>query len=168
MISISGLNKRLPHSSGNNFPVIFIILSVLSILLGGFIYIFLRPSEHIFFSWISSAGLDHWFTLARSNNHSLSSLFPEWFIYSLPYGLWAFAYTLLLTTIWSESRSWLRYPWMISIPVLVLGFEVFQYAGIIPGTFCIQDLSLGIAGITLGFIVGFKTTNKNNYEKAIE
>ena len=57
---------------------------------------------------------------------------------------------------------------MASIPVLVLGFEVLQFAEIIPGTFCIQDLSLGIAGLILGIIVGNETIKLNNHEKVSE
>jgi hypothetical protein len=81
-------------------------------------------------------------------------ILPKWIVYSLPNGLWAFAYALLITGIWSDSKSCVKYFWMGSIPVLVLGFEILQYPGIIRGTFSMQDIALGIAGITVGIIVG--------------
>jgi len=114
---------------------LYIFLSALAIFIGGLIYILLRPSEPIFFSWISIAGLDQLVSPARSLTVALSQLLPEWFVYSLPNALWAFAYALLITGIWSDSRSWLRYFWMASIPFLVLGFEILQIPGIISGTF---------------------------------
>ena len=147
---------------------LYILLSVLAIFIGGLIYIFLRPSEHVFFGWINAAGFEHWFSYARSHSPSLSHLFPEWFIFSLPNGLWAFAYALLITLIWSGSKSWSRYFWLGSIPVLVLGFEVLQFPGIIPGTFCMQDLAMGLAGLVLGTFIGFTKTKNKYHEKTFE
>jgi hypothetical protein len=83
-------------------------------------------------------------------------------------GLWAFAYALLITGIWSGSESWLKYFWMASIPVLVFGYEILQYFGTIPGTFCIQDLALGFGGLILGIIAGIKIPKSNNHENAFE
>ena len=146
-----------------------IFLSGLAILIGGLIYILLRPSEHIFFGWISMAGLEQWMSHARSVSPALGQLFPEWLVFSLPNGLWSFAYALLITRIWSRSRSWLKYFWMASIPILVLGFEIMQIPGIIPGTFCIQDIALGLLGLLLGIYIGtMKTKNNNYHEKAFE
>ncbi len=148
---------------------LYIILSGLAIFIGGLIYIFLRPSEHLFFGWIRLAGLDQWISPARSLSPWLGQLFPDWIIFSLPNALWAFAYTMLITSIWSGSKSWLKYFWMASIPLLVLGFEILQYPGLIPGTFCIQDIVFGVLGLVLGIFIGTIKTKKNNYhEKAFE
>jgi len=146
---------------------LYIILSGLAIFLGGLIYILLRPSEHIFFGWIRAAGLGQWISPARSLSLPLSQLFPDWIIFSLPNGLWSFAYALLITSIWSGSTSWLKFFWMASIPLLVLGFEILQYPGIITGTFCIQDIAFGLSGLVLGIFIGtIKTKNNNYFEKA--
>ena len=147
---------------------LYIILSVFALSLGGTIYIFFRTSEHVFFGWIRAVGLDHWFNLVRDHSLSSSLFIPEWFIFSLPNGLWAFAYALLITSIWSGSKSWLRHLWMASIPILVLGFEVLQYAAIIHGTFSIQDLVFGMAGLIVGIIIGTKIIKPDNHEKASE
>jgi len=160
------MNKHLLYSSAKYPSRLYIFLAVIAILLGGFIYIFLRPSEHVFFGWISTMGLDNLLNLARQNSISQSLHLPDWIVFALPNGLWAFAYALIITGIWSGSKSWLKYFWMASIPLLVLGFEVLQYAGIIRGTFCLQDVLMGLAGILLGTIVGFKITKSNNHEKA--
>jgi hypothetical protein len=148
---------------------LYIFLSAFAIFVGGLIYILLRPSEHLFFGWISLAGFDHWISTVRSLTPTLGQFFPEWIVFSLPNGLWAFAYALMITIIWSGSKSWLRYPWMASIPFLVLGYELLQFPGIIPGTFCIKDIALGLMGLVLGIYIGIiKTRNNNYYEKAFE
>jgi len=145
-----------------------IILCTAALMLGGIIYLLFRPSEILFLKWIQTAGLDNWFSLARQKSLSLNLHLPEWIVFSLPNGFWAFAYALLITCVWSGSKSWLRYFWMASIPILVLGFEILQFTGTIPGTFCMQDLALGMAGIITGIIVGTKTIKTANHEKTSE
>ena len=142
-----------------------IFVAVLAMFSGGTIYIFLRSSDLVFFQWFQAIGLDHWFNSARYSAHYMNVIIPEWIIYSLPNGLWAFAYALLISGIWSGSKSWLRYIWISSIPVLVIGFELLQLAGIIRGTFCMQDLFFGITGLVLGIIVGFRIIKSKKYEK---
>ena len=145
-----------------------LLIAVLALILGGAIYIFLRSSEFVFFRWIESVGLGSWLEIARENALSDNSHLPVWIVFSLPSGLWAFAYTVIITTIWSKSRSRIRYVWMASIPILVFGFEILQYAGILPGTFCIQDLVMGMIVIILGIILGKNTQKLLYHEKTIE
>ena len=162
------MSKKLLCFSANYSSRLYIVLSAFALSLGGIIYIFLRKSDHVFNSWMNTAGLDNWVNFAKYNSPTLSLFLPEWIVFSLPHGLWAFAYALIITGIWAESKSWLRYFWMASIPILVLGFELLQYAGIINGTFCIQDLALGVAGLILGYILGNKIIKSNNHEKAFK
>ncbi len=145
------------------FYRLYICLSALALFFGGLIYILFRTSDFIFFNWIRAAGLGKWFNLARSYSLSSSPL-PDWLIFSLPDGLFAFAYALLITGIWAGSKSWLRYFWMASIPVFILGYELMQYAGIVKGTFCIQDLVMETTGLFTGIIIGLKITKLYNHE----
>jgi len=91
---------------------------------------------------------------------------PQWFVFSLPNGLWAFAYSLLITVIWGGSKSWIRFLWWATIPLLVIGFEVLQLIQTIPGTFCTQDMILGVAGLLLGILVGSGKTKSIYHENA--
>ncbi len=152
------MKKEFFYLSARYFNRCYIYLSVLAILLGGVIYILFRASEPIFFNWIRAIGLDSWLDFARGKSHSSGLNLPAWIVFSLPNGLWAFAYAFLLTVVWWRNRSWLKYFWMTSIPLLVLGYEILQYAGIIPGTFCMQDIALGIIGLTTGITAGIFTT----------
>jgi len=162
------MNRKFNFLSTFSFNWLHVIISALALLAGGLVYILFRPSEIVFFSWIRAIGFDNWFNLVRNSSLPSSPEVPEWIVYSLPNGLWAFAYALLITIIWSGSQSWLKYLWLASIPLLVLGYEILQYSNIIPGTFCIQDMALGIAGLTIGITVGTKLKTQNYHEKSNE
>ena len=97
MSSTWKMNKKLLHFPANNACIFYVILSAFALSIGGIIYIFLRPSEYVFFGWIRAVGLDNLFNAARSISFSHSLPLPEWFVFSLPNGLWAFAYALLIT-----------------------------------------------------------------------
>ena len=159
------MKKKLLYLSAKHFNRFYIYLSIPALLLGGIIYILFRASEPVFINWIRTIGLDSWLNFARGKSLSSSLHLPAWIVFSLPNGLWAFAYAFLITGIWWGSGSWLKYFWMASIPLLVLGYEILQYAGSIPGTFCMQDIALGIVGLTAGIIAGIKTTKLQNHEK---
>jgi len=137
-----------------------------ALLLGGVIYLLFHTSEPVFFKWIHASGTGNWLEPVRHGSLSLITHLPGWIVFSLPAGLWAFAYALAITAVWRGSRSEQRYFWMASIPILVIGFEILQYTGIINGTFCIQDLTLGMAGMSLGIIAGILTTKPYKHEKA--
>jgi hypothetical protein len=159
------MSSKFSFLSTFSFNWLHVIISAVALLAGGMVYILFRPSEYVFFSWISAIGFDSWFNLARNSSLPSSPDLPEWIVYSLPNGFWAFAYALLITIIWSGSKSRIRYLWMTSIPLLVLGYEILQYSNIITGTFCIQDVALGITGLTIGIIIG--TRIKHNYHEKI-
>lgn len=137
-----------------------------AIVSGSLIYLIIRPAEPVFFNWVRTLGLGRLLEWTRPGFFNTSATFPGWFVYSLPNALWAFAYACLITAIWAESRSLVRYVWMATIPLLVFGFELLQYSGHITGTFCIQDIIAGAAGVCAGIIFGFsnKLIRRNHHE----
>ena len=145
--------------------IAFLLLPVLALLLGGSIYIFLRPSDFVFFNWIRAIGLEN---ILDPGIDPLSHwLFPDWFVYSLPDGLWAFAYACLIIWIWSGTRSWIRNIWILSMPLSIFTSEGLQYLGIIRGTACIKDLLAGLLGIFLAIILSKLIINSNKNEQTI-
>jgi hypothetical protein len=161
------MKKKTLYFSQNKYTGL-IIPSASAIFLGGMIYILFHSSEPFFFSWIRSSGLNNWLNLARSRSLVISGHLPLWILYSLPDGLWAFAYALLIAGIWWRSSSWLKYFWMSTIPLLVIGSELLQYVEIIPGTFCLQDLTFEILGIIAGIGLAIKTTKYHNHETSFQ
>lgn len=153
--------------SRKNYNRLCIIFSAASLLAGGVIYTLFRPSKALFLNWAHTFKLSHWIKLIRYESLNFTSHFPNWVVYSLPNGFWAFAYALLITAIWSGSISRLKYYWMTSIPMLVYGYEILQYFRVIPGTFCTLDLVLGTAGLFAGILIGL-TIKQENHEKVSE
>jgi hypothetical protein len=131
---------------GHTSRIIHISFSMLALIAGGLIYVLLRPAEPVFFKWMAAAGFENWLTDLRAGSLFTGFLLPEWMVYSLPNGLWAFAYTSLVLVIWNGSREAARYFWFLSIPVLVFGFELLQLSGTVQGTFCLIDIVFGALG----------------------
>jgi len=86
-------------------------------------------------------------------------------VYSLPSGLWAFSYSILITGIWWKSQSWLKYIWVASIFLLVIGWEILQLTNLVSGTFSFGDILAGLAGAGFGLFIGIKIINTKNHEK---
>ncbi len=101
------LHNGLVYSRG-----LSLVLSGIALVMGGMVYVFVRASKPVFFDWMRRAGIDSWFNPVSYNAPSISRHLPDWIVFSLPNGFWAFGYAVLITTIWSESKSWLRnYYW---------------------------------------------------------
>jgi hypothetical protein len=152
------------YFSGKNWTGLHIFMCAIALIAGGIIYLLFRPDEVLFFRWMRTLGFKSLISYFRQNSFSINIHLPEWVVYSLPNGLWAFAYALLITRIWAGSKSTFKYFWIGSIPGLVLGFEILQFTGTIPGTFCLQDIALGMTGMTIGYILGSKSVKPKNHE----
>lgn len=148
------------------FPFRWILsCSFISLILGMAIYILFRPPELLFFDWVNNTGLYGSLESIRSKSVLWNSFLPDWFIFSLPNGLWAFSYSLLMIFLWSKSTAVIKYFWIGSIPLVVFGFELLQFSGNLPGTFCRHDLIFLAVGMGGGILLGTKTTKNKNHEK---
>jgi hypothetical protein len=142
----------------NNIKVY--VLAFMSVAAGVTVYIMWRPDTIRVFSWLEFAGMRRPVDNIRTYTYPMHGSIPEWIVYSLPNGLWAFSYALIITHLWKGNSSPVRYFWFASIPILTLGYEFFQYTGFVPGVFCIEDLIFSIAGISLGIATVFFLTLK--------
>ena len=111
--------------------------------------------EPVFFNWFHLAGIENWLSSVREKSLSVYDLLPQWVVFSLPGGLWAYAYSLIILSIWAGRDSFLKYFWFLSIPAMIFGFEILQLTGKLPGTFCLNDLYWSAIGITIGFLTVF-------------
>ncbi|RJR26729.1 MAG: hypothetical protein C4582_01265 [Desulfobacteraceae bacterium] len=124
----------------------------LAVFFGGLVYILWRPDNLRLFGWLNGLGLTDPVESLRGCFKPVYSYLPDWFLFSLPDGLWAFSYALLISSLWWGSKSWLSFFWLASIPLVGIGYEISQYVGIIPGTFCLSDLVFSACGTVMGFI----------------
>jgi hypothetical protein len=151
--------------SHNNKIKLYFLSGSVALFTGAAIYLLFRPVPPVFLKRLDSMIPNNWLGPLRQQVAFLAPHLPEWIVFSLPGGLWAFAYALTITAIWSGSRSRLRYGWMISIPLLTLGFECSQYWHFIPGTFCLNDLVMSITGAVAGISLAAIPTKTYTYEK---
>jgi hypothetical protein len=132
------------------------LIYFLPVILGGLIYFVLMPGSIIFYSWLEYFNVYNPIYILRLNLPSYIPYFPNWFIYSLPNGLWAFSYTAIIVTLWSKRTESIKYFWFSTIPIICMGYEAMQYMGVIRGAFCFTDLSFCFLGMILGLTI-YKT-----------
>lgn len=132
-----------------SMKIILILNSIISLLLGTFIYIFFRASSLKIFSWIKIFGIDlsnsdfRKYCLLKINN------IPKWVIYSLPDGLWTFSYVAMMLGIWDSKVNKRSIIWIALIPLIAVISELGQKIKIISGTYDQTDL--------LFYFIGFVT-----------
>lgn len=116
------------------YQIAQLVLSFISLVLGGLIYVLYRQKSIIFLSFIENH-TENKLTDIRSNIY-LPKL-ADWIIYSLPDGLWLFSYMLFVDCLWQKSKS--RLFWIFILPIVAILWEFGQKAGICQGTFDIND-----------------------------
>ena len=144
---------------------ISVLLSGSAIVLGAMIYVLFRPGEYLLFNWINHVGPEHFIHTLRTRAHFPRLHLSDWIIYALPDGLWSFAFALMISSLWSASRSWLKYLWLAIVPLLILGFELLQYSPKIPGVCSLQDILFCSAGIAAGYYVGLTPKKPTRHER---
>lgn len=156
----------VPVTNGSRRRLVF--FSLLALLAGGSIYLFMRPGSFIFHHWLDAMGIDPGAFQGADAAGRWSGSLMEWILYSLPDGLWALAYTLLIFGLWAGSRSRARYFWYATIPLLVIGFESLQGIGIIRGTFSFSDLLTSMAGMISGVYIQYLIRKKPGHKAKLE
>jgi hypothetical protein len=132
-----------------------------TLLLGGLIYILFRTPTLKMFDWYDSIGLSTSLNTLRHYASPVVNHIPNWFLYSLPDGLWIFSYISLMLFIWRNSVSFKNIFWILIIPTLAISSEIGQLFGLVSGTFDFADLLLYILGMILPFLFFTKSINLN-------
>ncbi len=132
----------------------------LLIFFGCSIYIFLRPGRFIFSSCIDNI---YFLQNIRGITVPYNIYLPNWFLYSLPDGLWLFSFCLIITKIWKKENNYSLWFWSLTLPITSIIWEIGQSVNLIKGTFDFIDLLI-YSIITFLTIMNNK---KKNYEKII-
>ena len=131
-----------------------IILGCLfSILSGGLIYVLFRQDSLKMFSWFESVNLSNSISEMRLFTLPLSIYLPDWFLYSLPDGLWLFSYVSFLLFVWGNVISKHNIHWVILVPLIAIFSELGQLIKVIPGTFDVVDLCSYFLGAVLPILI---------------
>ena len=139
-----------------------IFLSILSILLGGVIYIAFRSSSIILFKWIDYIVLIDPVENLRIVTLPYKKYLSKWFLYSLPDGLWMFSYSCIVLVIWKRKITKYSLLWLLSLPMISILFEVLQYYNYFNGTFDIVDIFFFLMGSLLPILINKKMKNENS------
>ncbi|CAM3963008.1 hypothetical protein FLCU109888_11195 [Flavobacterium cucumis] len=134
-----------------------LLFPFLTILLGGFIYVFFRVESLRMFSWFNSISLTKVIITIRDYTLNYDLLIPDWVKFSLPDGLWLFSFISLILITWKNEINSSNLFWLIGLPIIALLSEIGQSISIVPGTFDWIDIAMYLTGFMLPFIINKKS-----------
>ena len=105
------------------------------------------------FSWFDNINVSAAISELRLCTVPLSGHFPNWFLYSLPDGLWLFSYLSVLLAVWDNVISKHNIHWLLLVPMIAIFSEIGQLFEIVPGTFDIFDLIFYLLGTVLPILI---------------
>jgi hypothetical protein len=146
---------------------LLISMHLITLTIGSFIYLFFRSDTLLMFRWFDSISLTDKLETLRNYTLPLGKNLPNWFIYSLPDGLWISSYVFLMFSIWGESLSSKSIIWLLLILIAAIVSEFCQLIHIIPGTFDMLDLLSYTIGFSLTafLIIKYNKLKNLQYEK---
>ena len=115
-----------------------LISGVTSLLAGALIYLLFRGKNLLGFMLLRRIGLEPWADRMRS--YTADIRLPDVVVDSLPGGLWALGYILVIDSIFGHQSRSTRIVWASVIPLLGVCSEVLQGVGLLPGVFDLWDL----------------------------
>ena len=125
-------------------------LGCVLVAFGGLIYLTFRPTTILMFYIADSMGL---MPSVMSWRSWMATWQPaEFWVYSLPGGLWASAYILLVYGLLSRQPALLRLTVTSSIPMVGVVSELLQGVHCLPGVFDWTDLSCYATPLVLLYI----------------
>lgn len=140
------------------FPTL-LLSSIISLLIGGCIYLLFRDPSLIFFGWIDDLGFLNEVKALQLTTAPLKTLLPEWILFSLPDGLWLFSYVCLMLHLWKKSMPWPGLIWTLALPTLAVLFELIQSMVDSLGTFDWLDLFFYLTASIIPFVLFKKKIN---------
>ena len=136
-----------------------------TLLLGGIVYLSFRSNTLTMFSWFDKVNLLEPILDLRLATLPFSDHLPNWFLYSLPDGLWLFSYLSILLAVWDNTISKHNIHWLLLVPTIAILAEIGQLFTIVPGTFDIIDLFFYLGGAVLPILIFTNLKTITYYEK---
>lgn len=151
-----------PNQLRNIYRIGTVGIALTCILMCGLMYISFRPDTLKMFHWFKFFGLLDYLAELQHNPARV----PQWMLYNLPDGIWLFAYSILIGTIWNFK---IRDCWMfiLVMPFICIPHEILQGLGIMHGTYDPHDVLAYHMAICAGFLylyiihyLGFRSTSR--------
>jgi len=136
-------------------------LALTLLLTGAFLYILFRSRNHLAFYAADALGLRNFIDSLRASVADVET--PEFVRFNLPDCLWSTSYILIADFIFREESQWARLKWVSAIPLIGIGSELLQFAGLLPGVY--DPLDLVAYFLPLGCYFIFTNLIKTNNKK---
>jgi hypothetical protein len=136
-----------------------LLAHLLTLFIGGYIYILFRASSLILFRWIESLGGGSIIAVLQEKTIPFSETLPKWVLFSLPDGLWLFSYVCFALYVWQNSLTKSALLWVFILPTLAILHEFAQLFHVINGTFDLIDLLFYCIATALPFALFRKRIN---------
>ncbi len=135
------------------------ILAILLFVIGASIYLLFRDRGHLGFYVLDAVGLGSSVDAARM--YFSDWQLPEFVRFSLPDGLWASSYIILIDYLKDGENRLKRLFAAAIVPAMGVGSELLQYAGILPGVFDVFDLVCYFVPYIIYMVFVFRKNNIN-------
>lgn len=134
--------------------ILWILLSMVCITIGGLIYLVFRTRTLVMFHFIPNdliMKLNHLYEYSCANFQ-----IPDFIIYNLPTSLWTISYIILMQLILENNVGLHRFLWIYLLPMLLCFTEIFQLSSFIPGTFDMLDICSYTIPMTISLLIDIR------------
>ena len=119
--------------------IVKLLIAIISLCLGGLIYIVFRSEDLLMFRWFDSLGL-HGIVSQLRFDYGQTNIW-NWVNYNMPACLWLFSYMFVMDALWNDGNNMIYQVFIYVLPVVAILSELLQLVNIIPGTFDLLDLA---------------------------
>ena len=130
--------------------VLKIFVGLFFLILGSYLYLKFRSETLLMFKWAENFGLNFIVSSLRGSSSVLNSPQLKYIIFSAPYGMWVISFCCFIGAIWHNDSSLSAMIWRLLIPVIAISSELFQFVGLLPGTYDKNDLLVLIVSTIMG------------------
>lgn len=129
------------------------MIIVIPLIIGGLIYLSFRSDTLKMFQWIDNSSFGTMIENLRNTTITFRQHLPNWFLFSLPDGLWIFSYISTMMFIWNYELKKSSIIWILLVPFIGFLSEFGQLLKFVSGTFDKIDVLFYIFGTLFPFIL---------------
>lgn len=122
-------------------------MAIVCLVMSGMIYLLYRCTDVYMFQPLKTYGVMDY--LLEIRKYVATDCLPDWFLYSLPDGLWLYSYMLFVRVIWYGNNSAFKLFFLALMPIMAFALEGLQFIHCFPGTGDIVDIVFYLAAVVL-------------------
>lgn len=130
--------------------VLKIFVGLFFLILGSYLYLKFRSETLLMFKWAENFGFNFIVSSLRGSSSVLNYPQLKYIIFSAPYGMWVISFCCFIGAIWHNDSSVSAIIWRLFVPAIAISSELFQFVGLLPGTYDKNDLLVLIVSTIMG------------------